>query len=141
MALLAGRTVGDIAHGIDRFVRRPGGYDHALAGKRRADAQQALDRSDNLKRFGHPAQARFATLGHFAGIRSDNVDAIGSQLRQITNCRLGGPHMRVHRRCNQDRLVGRQQNSSGKIVGMAARHFCQQVCRRRGNHDQVRLAG
>ena len=36
VALLAGRAVGDVAHRIDRLVRRPRGDQHALAGERPA---------------------------------------------------------------------------------------------------------
>ena len=36
MALLAGRAVGDVAHRIDRLVRRPRRHQHALAGERAA---------------------------------------------------------------------------------------------------------
>ena len=44
VALLAGGAVGDVAHRIDRLVRRPGGDEHVLAGERTARRrQQALD--------------------------------------------------------------------------------------------------
>ena len=48
--------------------------------------------------------------------------------------------MRVHRRRDQDRLVGGEQDGGGEIVGVAARHFRQQIGRRRRDHDEVGIA-
>ena len=45
--------------------------------------------------------------------------------------------MRVHRRCDQDRPVGGEEDGAGKIVGVAARHFRQQIGRRRRHHDEI----
>jgi len=49
-------------------------------------------------------------------------------------------HPRIHRRRNEDRLVGGKQHGGGEIVGVAACHFGQKIGRRRGNHDKVGIA-
>ena len=54
---------------------------------------------------------------------------------------LGRPHLRVHRRRDQDRLVGRKQDRGGEIVGMAARHVRHQVGGRRRDDDEIGVAG
>ena len=92
------------------------------------------------KRLGHAADAGLAALGHLAGIRPDEMNAVRRKLRQIALRRLGRPHMRIHRRRDQDRLVGCQQNRGGEIVGMAARHLRDQVGGRRRDHDEVGVA-
>ena len=74
MALLAGGAVADIAHRIDRLMRRTRGDDHALAGQRARRfrlRQQAFDGGDDLQRLGHAPDAVLAALGHLAFIRAD----------------------------------------------------------------------
>ena len=63
VALLAGGAVGDVAHRIDRLVRRAGGDQDALAGERlvcasRRASSMLLDRRDDLQRLGHAAECR-----------------------------------------------------------------------------------
>ena len=102
VALLAGRAVGDVAHRIDRLVRRTGGDQHALAFERlRAAAEQAFDRGGDLQRLGHAAQPALAGFRHLAFVRADERDAVGDELRQIALRRFVRPHMRVHRRRQQ----------------------------------------
>ncbi len=48
--------------------------------------------------------------------------------------------MRIHRRGDEDRPVGGEQDGRGKVVGMAARHFRQQIGGRRRDDDEVGLA-
>ena len=62
------------------------------------------------------------------------------QLREVALRRLRRPHMRVHRRRQQDRLVGRQQHGGREIVGVATRHFRDQVGGRRRDHDHIGVA-
>jgi hypothetical protein len=49
--------------------------------------------------------------------------------------------MRVHRRRDQDRLVGCKQDCGGKIAGMAAGHPRHQIGRRWSDDDHVGIAG
>ena len=102
--------------------------------------QDRFERGDDFERLGHAADAGFAALGHFAGIRSDEANAVGGELREIALRRLGRPHLRVHRRRDQDRLVGREQHGGGEIVGMAARHLGDQVGGRRRDDDEIGVA-
>ena len=60
-------------------------------------------------------------------------------LRQIARRCFGRPHARIHRRRDQDRLVGCQQNRGRQIVGVTAGHFGEEVrgCRRNDNEIGV----
>ena len=142
VALLAGGAVGDVAHRVDRLVRRAGRDEDALAGERlaRFGAEQRLDRRDDLQRLGHAADAGFAALRHLAGVRADGDDAVGDELREIALRRRVRPHARVHRRREQDRLVGREQHRGREIVGVAVRHLGHQVGGRGRDHDEIGVA-
>ena len=142
ITLLAGGAVGDVAHRIDRLVRRPGGDEDALAGERArlGRAQKALGGVSDFQRLRHPADTGLAGFGHFAGIGADHGDAIALELRDIAAGRGIVPHQRVHRRRQQDRPVGREQDGGGEIVGVALRHLRHQVGGRRRHHDQVAVA-
>ncbi len=100
----------------------------------------ACDGGGDFQRLGHAAETRFAALGHLAGVRPDDVHAVAAQLRKIARRRLGRPHLRIHRRRDQDRLVGGKQDRGGEIVGVAARHLRQQVRRRRRHDDEIGVA-
>ena len=99
--------------------------------------QRRLDRRDNLQRFRHAPRPEFAA-SHVALIGSDRQHTIPSQCRQIAHRRRMGPHPHIHRRCDQNRRVGCQQQGGCQIIGAALRHLGHQVRRRRGHHDQVR---
>ena len=141
-ALLAGGAVGDVAHRIDRLMGRAGGDQHPLAGERTRlrRAQKPLGGAGDFQRLRHPADAGLAGFGHFAGIGADHGDAVARQLRDIAAGRGIVPHQRVHRRRQQDRPVGREQDGAGEIVGMALRHLRHQVGGRRRHHDQIAVA-
>ena len=68
------------------------------------------------------------------------MDAVRTKPRQIALRRLRHPHMRIHRRREQDRLVGCEQNRGRQIVGMAGGHLCDQVRGGRRDHDEIGLA-
>jgi hypothetical protein len=63
-----------------------------------------------------------------------------AQRRDIGMGRGMGPHLQIHRRGHQNRLVGGQQRRRGEIVAQSMRHLGQQIGGRRGHHDQVGLA-
>ena len=121
-------------------MRRPRCHQYAPARKRSGRAQHHLDSGSNLHGFGHAAETGLAAFGHVAAVGADNVNAIGAKLRQIALGRLGGPHVRIHRRRQQDRLVGCKQHGGRKIVGVAASHFRQQVGSGGRNNDQIGIA-
>ena len=141
VALLAGGAVGDIAHRIDRLVRRTGGDQHAPAGKRARRSELLFHRRDNLQRLGHAAKPAFAGLRHLAFIGAGESDAIGDELGEIALRCLVGPHQRVHGGSQQDFSARRQQDRGGKIVGMAVRHLRHQVGGGRRNHHKIAFAG
>ena len=103
--------------------------------------QDRFDGGDDFERLGHAPDAGFAALGHFAGVRPDDANAVGLELRQVALRRLRRPHVRIHRRRDQDRLVGREQDGGGEIVGVAARHLRHEVGGRRRDDDEVGVAG
>ena len=140
VALLARGTVGDIAHRIDRLIGRSRCDQDACAGERSGPAHDRFGGGGDFQRLGHAAQTRFAALGHLAGVRPDDVHAVAAQLRKIARRRLGGPHLRIHRRRDQDGLGGREQDRGGEIVGVTARHLGQQIRRRRRDDDEIGVA-
>ena len=94
----------------------------------------------DFQRLGHAADAGFARFGHFAGVGADHGDAVARKLRDVA---AGGgviPHQRIHRRRQQDRTIGREQNRGGKIVGVALRHLRHQVGGGRRHDDEVAVA-
>ena len=141
MALLAGRAVGDVAHRVDRLMRRAGGDDDLAAGQRlRPAVEQRLDRGDDLQRLGHAAFAGLVAFGHLALGRADEGDAVLGQRRAVAARRGCDPHFRVHRRRHQHLLVGGEKHGRGKIVGMAVGELGHQVGGGRRDHQKVGLA-
>ena len=84
-----------------------------------------------------PASPRSAISPAFGPM---NCNAVRAQLRQIALRRLRRPHMRVHRRREQDRLVGRKQHRGRQIVRLPGCHFGDQIRGRRRDDDQIGLA-
>ena len=123
VALLAGRAVGDVAHRIDRLVRRARRDEHALARERPRSpacasmASAAATISSGSAMRPTPASPRSAISPAFG---PTTRDAVGDELREIALRRRMLPHARVHRRRDQHRPVGREQHGGGEIVGMAA---------------------
>ncbi len=103
-------------------------------------SQEALGSVGDLDRLRHAADAGFARLGHLAGIGADHRDAVAAELRDVA---AGGgviPHQRIHRRRQQDRTVGCEQNRGRKIVGMALRHLRHQVGGGGSHDNEVTIA-
>ncbi len=149
VALLAGRTVGDVAHGVDRLVRGAAGHQHVPPGERTAAAQgrHGMARSqdllrcrDDLRHLRETPRACLVTLGHLAAIGPDEADAIGLELGDVAARRRIEPHARVHGGRRQHGLVGCEENRGGEVVGMPASHLGQKVGGRRRDDDEVGLA-
>ena len=136
MALAAGGAVGDVAHGIDRLLRRAAGDERAAAAQRRIGDEDLFDRGDDLQRLGHAAHAAFI-LGERPGIGPDLLDAARCEPRQILLRRFMFPHAEIHRRRDEDRLVGRQQRGRGEIVGDAGGDFRDDIRRRRRDDEEI----
>ncbi len=144
VALFARGAVGDVAHRIDRLAGRAGGDQDALAGRGRSARWRAQEPFGARRRS--PAARPCGPVP--ASPRSAISPALGPTIRTPSRCKLrdialrrrGRPHLRVHRRRQQDRFVGREQDGGGEIVGMAVRHFRHQVGGRRRDHDQIAVA-
>ena len=143
VALLAGRAVGDVAHRIDRLVRRACGDQHALAGERprlAADAASARRR----RRFRsaptcgrcRPRRLR-PSRRHWARSRRRRraraARRCGGSRHCSTSCGFIAGASRIGR-------LGREQDGAGEIVGVALRHLRHQIGGRRRHHDQVAVA-
>jgi hypothetical protein len=93
-ALFAGRAIGDVAHRVDRLVRRSCGDEDVFAGERAGlgAAQKALGGGGDFGGLRHPADSGLAGFGHFAGIGADHGDAIALELHDIAAGRGIVPH-------------------------------------------------
>ena len=94
VALLAGRAVGDVAHRIDRLVRRAGGDDDALAGERAwtassSSASIAATISSGSAMRPTPASPLSAISPAFGPTMRD---AVGDELREVALRRRVRPH-------------------------------------------------
>jgi hypothetical protein len=143
MALPARGMIGEIAHRIDRLLRRTGSHEHAPALERlplRERDEQSFDGRNDLVGLGHAAHAGFAALGHLALVRPDRMDAVRDQLREIAlRCRMR-PHGRVHRRRNQDRLVGGEQHGVARSSGKSVRHLRHEIGGGGRDDDEIGVA-
>ncbi len=84
--------------------------------------------------------SRLTTLRHFADCRPDETNAVGLELRDVAARRRIEPHGRIHGRRDKHRLVGREQNSGRKIVGVTAGHPRDEVGGRWSDDDEVVIA-
>ena len=143
VALLAGGTVGDVAHRIDRLVRRAGGDDDAPASERLVAiiaAEERLGRGRDLERLGHaaePASPLSAISPAFGPTTATPSAASRARLRRVAGC----SHMRgfIAGAISTGR-VGREQHRGGEVVRVAAGHLGHQVGGRGRHHDEVGLA-
>ena len=132
---LAMKRTGSIASTVGPLVTSA----RTPASGRASRRQQRLDRGHDLVRLGHAADPGLAA-GHVARRRADLADAVGRELRDVAPGRRMLPHLRVHRRRDQHRLVGREQRGRGQIVGQAVGHLGDQIRGRRRDHHQIGLA-
>ena len=102
--------------------------------------EQFFDRGGDLQRLGHAAEAALAGFRHLAFVGADERDAVGDELREIALRRLVRPHVRVHRRRQQNFRAGREQHGGGEIVGVTAGHLGHQVGGGRRDDDEIGLA-
>ena len=118
MALLAGRAVGDVAHRVDRLMRRAGGDDDLPARQRlrpvSSSASMAATISSGSAMRPSPASP-LSAISPCAG--PTKRDAVLAQRRAVAARGRMRPHLRVHRRRHQHRLVGGEQHGRGEIVG------------------------
>ncbi len=99
-----------------------------------------LGRGSNLGGLRHSSDARFAGFRHLAGVGADRDNTVAPELHDVAAGRGIVPHQRIHRRRQQNRSVGGEQDRAGKIVRVAVRHLRHQVGGRGRHHDQVAVA-
>jgi len=98
-----------------------GGDKDAFAAQR-AVPKLAFDGGHDLQRLGHAPGTIFAA-GHVSFVRANRRNAIATQGRDVApGCGML-PHAHIHRWCNQDRRIGRQQQRRGQIIRAALRHL------------------
>ena len=77
---------------------------------------ERCDRAEDFVRLGHAAGPEFAA-GHLALIRTNDMNAVNLERGDVA---LGGglvPHPHIHRRRDQDGLIGGEQRGRGKVGG------------------------
>ena len=97
------------------------------------------DAAENRGRFGHPPGTEFPA-GHRAFVGIHHRDARLPQPVSIALGRVVFPHLHIHRRNGQHRLVGSEDQRSRQIVGNARRHFRQHIGGGGAYDHQVGLA-
>ena len=75
VALLARRTVGDVAHRIDGLEGRSAGHQRPPSGEPASGAEKRLDGGEDVGGLGQAPDAPGIGLGHLAGRRPDAADA------------------------------------------------------------------
>ena len=120
-------------------MRRARRHQRAAARERVAGGEERLDRGDDLERLGDPSHAALA-IGERAVIRPDLQDAARPQQRQVRLRRPVMPHHDVHRRRDEDLLVGGEQRRGGEVVRHPCRHAGEQIGGGGRDDDQIGLA-
>ena len=117
-AHLAGRSVGDEAHRIDRLLRRSGGDQDALTGKvlRR---QHPLSSSTTIAGSDQTSLA-LVTASERARAGIDNRDAARAQLREVLGDGRMVIHVHVHRGREGDGTSRGEQHGRHDVVGDSA---------------------
>jgi hypothetical protein len=116
-------------------MKRTGSIGSSVGGLR----EEVLDGGGDGLGLAH-ASAPDLAAGKVARVRSEHGDAVGAEARDVAPGRGVVPHLRVHRRADHHRLVGRQQHGGGKVVGKARGHLCDQVGGRRRDDHEIGLA-
>ena len=97
-------------------------------------------RENSFHEFGNfrqPPLPCLTTLCHFTDCGFDNRYTIDLQLCDVALRGGMEPHARVHGRGNNHRLIGRHQNGRCKVIGVPARHLCDEIGGRWCNDDEV----
>ena len=134
------RTVGQHTHGIDRLLGTARGDQHAQAFHAAAARNGTLDRVHDIGDLGEPPRT-CESRGERTRCRSDQFDTPRQQRANIGLCRLGAPHLQVHRRRHQQRRARREHHCRQRIRRFAVHHARHQVSRRRRDHERIGRLG
>ena len=144
VALLAGRAVRDVAHRIDRLVRRARRDDDALAGERLVSTAARAEQPSIAATISSGSAMRPMPASPLSAISPAFGPTVATpsamSCAEIALRRRMRPHARVHRRREQDLPVGREQHRGREIVGVAVRHLGHQVGGRGRDDDEIGVA-
>ena len=107
-----------IAHRIDRFVRRPGSYQHGFTREVLRDAEPLQCRRDDVLGLGQSTRADHAACQISAAGLDDEHAALPQHFKVGLRRRML-PHVYVHGRSHNHRRLGREVERREKIVGDA----------------------
>ncbi len=137
-----GRAVADEAHRVDRLARPAGRDQHGKPAERPFRApQRSLDCPQNFRRLGEASHAPLAVRGKLAGARGDDRRP---PLTQPLDVRPRGgvlPHVRVHRRREDERGVYGEGGARQQVVGETGGELRERVGRRWRNGEDLRTRG
>ncbi len=142
---LAAGPVGDVAHRVQRLLRRSGGDQHRLAFQILRTASLDLDqlRGDRLPRSSLRGSASLPgpTMPQASAPSSGSTITWprSRRIAQILLRRRMIPHVRVHRRRQHHGSGERQIDGGQKIVGEPVREFREQIRGGRRDHQNLIL--
>ena len=133
---LSARSIADESHRINGFARGPGRDDDRLAAQRACRRQQLLRCAHDIGGLREPPLADPAACE----ISRARLDEERAARRQHLEVPLHGrvlEHVRVHRRRNEHRCLGREVQRRQEIVGDAVGELADDVRRRRRDDQQI----
>ncbi len=133
---LARGGVGEVAHGVHRFMRGAGRDDHALAGEVPAGAQAIERGRDDLVHRGQLADARLAA-GEPSGLGAHDEVVAALERLDVRDRGEVLPHVHVHGRHHDDGAGARKQGGAHGVVGDAVSHLGDDVGRGRAHEGEV----
>ena len=132
----AARSVADVAHGIEIFVGRTGGDEDPSAAKRTLGPQDRLRGGDDLVGLGEASLAD-PSARQIALARLDEARPARRQRIEVLPHRLVREHLRIHRRCDQQRRARRGIERRQEIVGDAVGELADDVGGGRRDQQQI----
>ena len=135
-----GAAVGQVAHRIQPFARRPRGDQYVDPGQQARVGRRLQEGAREHVGLPHAADADLAA-GLIAGRGPQNADAARFQDADIGLGRLVGPHHAVHRRSEHDRRLGGDTERGQQIVRAAAREPRNEIGGGRRDQHELRPAG
>ena len=136
VAHLAAGAVAEIAHRIDRLMRRSSRNQHRLARQVLRNAKALQRRGDDVLGIGQSSSADHAAR-QIPAVRFDDVHTALPQNFQVGARRRVLPHVHVHRRSDDHRRLGRKVQRRQKVVGDALRELGNRVGRCRRHQQRV----
>ena len=140
IAHLAGRVVGQVAHGVQRLLRWPGGHSDADTGQILGPGNGVQDVLDEHILLGQAAAAHILA-GQHPALRGDDREAVVLQRSEVVLRDGVFQHPSVHGWDDQFGAPGRKHHGGEHIIGNAVGHFGNDVGRGRCHQNDIRLFG